>query len=178
MQHFVTFLLQNGTLWDICLMHCGICEMGLLTCQAPKLAEFHDQTVLWLIRRWGKWLLFLIYNFSKTFFVTDIASFPWEIHLHCWLTAYHTCIISWVSMVVVDGLVPIWCQDICNHHADAGWLGIPEALWGNIFEPIKSFFCEWIYLDLKLYLKKKINNHFCIKTSNTLDKYPVISKDE
>ena len=32
--HFVTemctFLLQNGTLWDICLMHCGICEMGLL----------------------------------------------------------------------------------------------------------------------------------------------------
>ena len=23
------FLLQNGVLWDICLMHCGICEMGL-----------------------------------------------------------------------------------------------------------------------------------------------------
>ena len=21
---------QNGALWDICLMHCGICEMGLL----------------------------------------------------------------------------------------------------------------------------------------------------
>ena len=32
MQHFVTemctFLLQNVALWDICLMHCGICEMG------------------------------------------------------------------------------------------------------------------------------------------------------
>ena len=25
-----TFLLQNGVLWDICLMRCGICEMGLL----------------------------------------------------------------------------------------------------------------------------------------------------
>ena len=39
MHHFVTkmrthvvctFLLQNGALWVICLMHCGICEMGLL----------------------------------------------------------------------------------------------------------------------------------------------------
>ena len=25
-----TFLLQNGALWDICLMYSGICEMGLL----------------------------------------------------------------------------------------------------------------------------------------------------
>ena len=25
-----TFLLQNGALWDICVMHCGICEKGLL----------------------------------------------------------------------------------------------------------------------------------------------------
>ena len=25
-----TFLLQNVVLWDICLMHGGICEMGLL----------------------------------------------------------------------------------------------------------------------------------------------------
>ena len=35
MHHFVTemctFLLQNGALWDVCLMHCGICEIGLLT---------------------------------------------------------------------------------------------------------------------------------------------------
>ena len=33
MHHFVTemytFLLQSGALWDICLMLCGICEMGL-----------------------------------------------------------------------------------------------------------------------------------------------------
>ena len=33
MNHFVTemctFLLQNGALWNICLMHCGICEMGI-----------------------------------------------------------------------------------------------------------------------------------------------------
>ena len=35
MHHFVTemrntFLLQNGALWDICLLHCGIGEMSLL----------------------------------------------------------------------------------------------------------------------------------------------------
>ena len=28
--HVCTFLLQNGALWDICLMDYGICEMGLL----------------------------------------------------------------------------------------------------------------------------------------------------
>ena len=28
--HVCTFLLQNGALWDIYLMHCGICETGLL----------------------------------------------------------------------------------------------------------------------------------------------------
>ena len=27
--HVCTFLSQNGALWDICLMHCGICDMGL-----------------------------------------------------------------------------------------------------------------------------------------------------
>ena len=29
--HMCTFLLQNGALWDICLLHCGICKMCLLT---------------------------------------------------------------------------------------------------------------------------------------------------
>ena len=28
----------------------------------------------------------------------------------------------WVSMVVADGLAPIWRQDICNHHDGIGWL--------------------------------------------------------
>ena len=26
------FLLQNGALWDVGLTHCGICEIGLLSC--------------------------------------------------------------------------------------------------------------------------------------------------
>ena len=26
------FCYKNGALWDICLMHCGICEMGLFKC--------------------------------------------------------------------------------------------------------------------------------------------------
>ena len=29
---------------------------------------------------------------------------------------------SWGSMVVADGLAPIWCQDIYNHHDDIGQL--------------------------------------------------------
>ena len=29
--HVCTFLLQNGALWDISVMHCGICEMGLIS---------------------------------------------------------------------------------------------------------------------------------------------------
>ena len=40
MHHFVTemrtFLLQNGALWDVCLMHCGIFEMGLLYSKRPS----------------------------------------------------------------------------------------------------------------------------------------------
>ena len=35
------FLLQNGTLWDICLMHCGIFEMCLLF----EMLDFTTQTV-------------------------------------------------------------------------------------------------------------------------------------
>ena len=27
-----------------------------------------------------------------------------------------------ISMVVADGLVPIWQQDICNHHGEGDWL--------------------------------------------------------
>ena len=32
--HVCTFLLQNGALWDVCLTHCGICEMGPLVIMA------------------------------------------------------------------------------------------------------------------------------------------------
>ena len=39
MHHFVTemctFLLQNGALWDICLMHCGIREISLSSVLYP-----------------------------------------------------------------------------------------------------------------------------------------------
>ena len=33
---------QNGALWDICLMHYGICEMGLLISEATYCALFWD----------------------------------------------------------------------------------------------------------------------------------------
>ena len=33
--HVCTFLLQNDALWDIYLMHCEICEMGLLRFVSP-----------------------------------------------------------------------------------------------------------------------------------------------
>ena len=37
MHHFVTEMLQNGALWDICLMHHGICVMGPLIILHPTL---------------------------------------------------------------------------------------------------------------------------------------------
>ena len=40
--HMCTFLLQNGALWDICLMHYGICEMGLL-------CTWFILSLLWLV---------------------------------------------------------------------------------------------------------------------------------
>ena len=44
LHHFVTemctFLLQNDALWDICLMHCGVCEMGLLNAVVKFLTFF------------------------------------------------------------------------------------------------------------------------------------------
>ena len=62
MHHFVTemckFLLQNGVLWDICLMHCGICEMGSLYIYMKKchydflyMIQLH---VYWKITHWGR----------------------------------------------------------------------------------------------------------------------------
>ena len=40
--HVCTFLLQNGASWDICLMHCGICEIGLLrmTCSSMNTLRY------------------------------------------------------------------------------------------------------------------------------------------
>ena len=38
--HMCTFLLQNGALGDICLMCCGICEMGL-SCASSYLSNWY-----------------------------------------------------------------------------------------------------------------------------------------
>ena len=43
--HVCTFLSQNGTLWDICLMHRGICEMGLPDHGRPNLQLTMFQTI-------------------------------------------------------------------------------------------------------------------------------------
>ena len=40
-----TFLLQNGALWDICFIRCGICDIGLFTCL------FYTTSVLLMIWR-------------------------------------------------------------------------------------------------------------------------------
>ena len=36
---------------------------------------------------------------------------------------YHSCSCRWDSMVVADGLAPIWRQAICNHHDGIGLSG-------------------------------------------------------
>ena len=41
-----------------------------------------------------------------------------------------------VSMVVADGLAPIWCQVICNHHDDVGqW--VSSAKWAQMTVTLK-----------------------------------------
>ena len=40
-----TFLLQNGALWDMALVHCGICATGLLS-YAKKLIKKFDIVVV------------------------------------------------------------------------------------------------------------------------------------
>ena len=39
MHHFVTEMCKNGALWDICLMHRGIWEMGLFQSASPYSGE-------------------------------------------------------------------------------------------------------------------------------------------
>ena len=53
--HMWTFLLQNGASWDICLMRCGICQMGLLN-EAPSMMiyvgsdlSYHTWNLCWTI---------------------------------------------------------------------------------------------------------------------------------
>ena len=50
MHHFVTeictFLLQNGALWDICLMHCGICEMDLFSGMTLVWQRYYSMTII------------------------------------------------------------------------------------------------------------------------------------
>ena len=43
--HVCIFLLQNGELWDICLICCAICEMSLLNTGAGCLTNNVDQTL-------------------------------------------------------------------------------------------------------------------------------------
>ena len=40
--HMCAHLLQNGALWDICLVHCGICEIGLLHVPALDTSFWHN----------------------------------------------------------------------------------------------------------------------------------------
>ena len=105
--HFVTyvctFLLQSGAMWDIFLMHCGICEMGLFwqgrdhghhllafSCTAlgnpnPNCHEKclcgknFEQSANQLISKhidiWLKWQTFCRQNFHIHYFVRKFLSF-------------------------------------------------------------------------------------------------------
>ena len=45
--HVCTFLLQNGSLWDICVIHCGIYEPVLLQPGACGLVAWWHQAITW-----------------------------------------------------------------------------------------------------------------------------------
>ena len=52
--HVCTFLLQNGALWDICLMYCGICEMCLLPSCMHCQVKLMMMSIIWkrFLRHW------------------------------------------------------------------------------------------------------------------------------
>ena len=57
-----TFLLENGALWDICLVHYGICEMGLLNISG-ELRCNHTRFSVWIFI--GKMCITMITFYSK-----------------------------------------------------------------------------------------------------------------
>ena len=72
--HMCTFLLQNGPLWDMCPVHCGIYEMDLLSWNyqirvllsfdtfRPRQNVRHLQTIFWSFFLVGQ-----LYNFDSNF---------------------------------------------------------------------------------------------------------------
>ena len=69
------FLLQNDALWDICVVHCGICEMDLY------ILTWHDGSES--SQKWGV---------MRGFSVSKISQIQYEYEIHRnWHTMVHAC---------------------------------------------------------------------------------------
>ena len=105
MHHFATemctFLEQNGVLWDICLMHCGICKMDLLLCSMT----YHDIGMCYE----KTWLLqsgFQINGFQISVYLISICllfdSLMWV--PYCWMKIK---IQAWQSLMYMSNIMII-----------------------------------------------------------------------
>ena len=85
MQHFVIEMCtcyKDGALWDICLMHCGVCEMGLFTLIGKRsignLLENIDKSKLWNSPQPGMYKLELL-TIILTFIVKNFTQYLYYI---------------------------------------------------------------------------------------------------
>ena len=78
LDHMCTFLLQSGALWDIWVMHCGICETGLLHfCIRYHVIVDHiitHVTVLILSSR----------DCNILYYVHEFSCFNLQLNVHCY----------------------------------------------------------------------------------------------
>ena len=65
--HVCTFLLQNGALWDICLMHCGICNSS-----QGRAAQFQCWVWSWIAQS----LCEQAFTVSETWEACEFESWP------------------------------------------------------------------------------------------------------
>ena len=85
-----TFLLQHGALWDICQMHCGIYEMGLIIrfgwCMTSN-SKGHGSYTPYISQ------LLLVWRFTDLYYIQTLAYIIhswWVIPLaHEWITWTH-----------------------------------------------------------------------------------------
>ena len=74
---------------------------------------------------------------------------------------------SQVSLVVADGLAPIWCQDICNYHDDVGqtahvkrvhsWVCKTESAHLTTAKNVASFILTTFYYGILIHFDNDFN---------------------
>ena len=144
-----TFLLQTGALWDICLVHCGICEMGLFTgCFAT-----HDEFLKCIdaiVFVWNLTNLMMSSNLwhklSNRFVTRDPFHWHGIIEIRAWII---NCIYNLIWYVITDPC-PNFTADQLNRRLT--WMGnyIPLFYMDMITYPYPNPDTDWANLGYLL----------------------------